>query len=162
MSLDALNIDLKCFSNVGYHVLGASDGLSVVKHSIREAIKSSAHIEITTLVVPGLSDNEDEFREECSWLSSLDCNVPLHITRYYPVSFERNSKPTDIDLMKKICHNCKRAPCSCSSWEYVDQYSLGARNSMPRRFFSLDFCALLSKTKRGKNKECDYETPQHQ
>lgn len=102
MSLDALNIDLKCFSNVGYHVLGASDGLAVVKRSIREAIKSSAHIEITTLVVPGLSDNEDEFREECSWLSSLDCNVPLHITRYYPVSFERNRKPTDMDLMKKF------------------------------------------------------------
>ncbi len=100
--LDALNIDLKCFSDVGYHVLGASDGFAVVKRSIAEAIRSDVHIEITTLVVPGLSDDEGEFREECSWLGSLDPDVPLHITRYFPAPFERGSAPTDVDLMKRF------------------------------------------------------------
>ena len=49
-----------------------------------EAANSAAHVEITTLVVPGLSDNLDNFQAEVDLLASLKPQPVLHLTRYFP------------------------------------------------------------------------------
>lgn len=100
--IDAFNIDLKCFSENGYKKLGAPDGLHVVKRNIKAANDAVKHVEVTTLIVPGISDDEDLFEEECSWLASVNPDMPLHISRFFPNHKMQDVSPTDIDLMRRF------------------------------------------------------------
>ena len=100
--LDALNIDLKCYSEEGYRSLGAPGGLAVVKRSIEAAAASDAHVEVTTLVVPGFSDNEELFAEQCAWLASIDPSIPLHLSRFFPAYRAREKRPTGIDVLERF------------------------------------------------------------
>ena len=100
--LDAANIDLKCFSEAGYLGLGAPGGLSVVKGSIESAHAAGVHVEVTTLVVPGLSDDEDAFREECLWLSSISPEIPLHITRFFPCHKALDKQATSVKTLMRF------------------------------------------------------------
>ncbi len=77
----AWNIDLKCFSEAGYNRLAGD--LATVKRTIEIAARHS-HVEVTTLVVPGLSDSVAEMEAEAKWLASIDPEIPLHLTRYFP------------------------------------------------------------------------------
>lgn len=97
--VDAFNIDLKCFTARGYESLGAPNGLDIVKNSIKSACEAGAHVEVTTLVVPDLSDSVDDFENECRWLESLDADIPLHITRYFPRHLDRGKEATDRNLL---------------------------------------------------------------
>jgi len=100
--LDAANIDLKCFTEEGYRSLGAPGGLAVVKGSIASAQTSGVHVEVTTLVVPGLSDDEQAFEEECRWLAAVSPEIPLHITRFFPSYQAAAKQPTPIKTLKRF------------------------------------------------------------
>lgn len=96
--VDAMNIDLKVFSEEGYRSLGGD--FETVKAFIRKA-SDSAHVEITTLIVPGLNDSEEEMVREASWIAETDPDITLHITRYFP-QFQMTAPPTDIKVMRRL------------------------------------------------------------
>ncbi len=100
--IDALNIDLKCFSDEGYRSLNAPHGLATVQKSIASAFEAGRHVEVTTLIVPGLSDNQEEFEEEVVWLASMSPDIPLHLSRFFPNYKRRDADPTDIALMRRF------------------------------------------------------------
>ena len=100
--LDAVNIDLKCYSEEGYRSLGAPGGLAVVKRSIEAAVAAGAHVEVTTLVVPGLSDDEGLFERECAWLASIDPSIPLHLSRFFPTYRMADAQPTSRELLERF------------------------------------------------------------
>ena len=79
--IDAWNIDLKGFQKSFYEAL--SGDLETVKRNIAEAATQS-HVEVTTLIVPGKNDTEQEMRQLSQWLSSIDRRIPLHVTRFFP------------------------------------------------------------------------------
>ena len=79
--IDAMNIDLKGFRGEYYRKLGGN--LSVVKEFIARAAKG-CHVELTTLIVPGENDSIEEMEEEACWIASLDREIPLHISRFFP------------------------------------------------------------------------------
>lgn len=79
--IDAMNIDLKAFSQNFYDWVGGS--LETVKRSIRLAA-AACHVEVTTLVIPGKNDSEAEMAAEAQWLATVDPAIPLHISRYFP------------------------------------------------------------------------------
>lgn len=91
--IDAFNIDLKAFSNDFYRrYAGAS--LSPVLEAIRMVASSDRHLEITTLIIPGLNDSEEEMRREAEWISlNAGRHVPLHLSRYFPM-YRRTDPPT--------------------------------------------------------------------
>lgn len=95
----AWNIDLKCFSEEGYERLGGS--FDCVKKTIAIAARHS-HVEVTTLLVPGLNDSEEEMEKEAAWLASLDPEIPLHITRYFPLYKDKGTEPTPRRLMETL------------------------------------------------------------
>ena len=97
--IDAWNIDLKCFTEAGYRRLGGD--LNMVKAFIETAVPKS-HVEVTTLVVPGISDREDELREMARWLSSLSPEIPYHITRFFPHKHMLDQAPTDPALLRRM------------------------------------------------------------
>lgn len=97
--VSAWNIDLKCFTEEGYRRLGGS--LSHVKKTIELASEAS-HVEVTTLLVPGLSDGEEDMRREAEWLASVDPDMTLHLSRYFPCYKKREGGPTSRDVMKRL------------------------------------------------------------
>ena len=96
--IDAMNIDLKVFSEEGYRSLGGD--FETVKRFVVTASRAS-HIELTTLVVPGLSDSEEYMEKEAAWIASVDPDITLHITRYFP-RYKMTDEPTDTDLMYRL------------------------------------------------------------
>jgi pyruvate formate lyase activating enzyme len=81
--LDACNVDLKAFSENFYkEMCGAR--LQPVLDSIRRMKDMDIWIEITTLIVPGQNDSEEELAQIAHFISELDPNIPWHISRFHP------------------------------------------------------------------------------
>lgn len=94
----AWNIDLKCFSQEGYQRIGGY--FETVLRTI-ELTQKSAHLEITTLIVPGFSDDPDEMKAEAEFLAKLDPDLPLHLSRYFPC-YKYFEPATDKNLIREL------------------------------------------------------------
>jgi pyruvate formate lyase activating enzyme len=100
--IDAMNIDLKGFTDRYYtRVLGGS--LGMVKDFIERAAQL-AHVELTTLIVPGENDSEAEMRALSGWVASLahGRRIPLHISRFFPRFHMADRPPTDVALVYRL------------------------------------------------------------
>ena len=97
--IDAVNIDLKGFTEAWYRRLGGD--LETVKRSIALAAEA-CHLEVTTLVVPGCNDGEDELRALSGWLASLSPDIPLHISRFFPRHRMNDLRPTPVDTVYRL------------------------------------------------------------
>ena len=98
--IDAMNVDLKCFSEKAYREVLSGD-LPTVKEFIRLAAEAEhCHVELTTLIVPGMNDAEEEMREACRWIASLaggaGREIPLHVTRFFPRFRMSGGRPTPV------------------------------------------------------------------
>ncbi len=87
---DAMNIDLKGFTDHYYRdVLGGDRRM--VMDFIERAVRD-CHVELTTLIVPGENDDEEEIREMTEWIAGLKNadgqiiggGIPLHVSRFFP------------------------------------------------------------------------------
>ena len=96
--VDAMNIDLKAFNDKYYTDL-CGGNLRPVLDSIETAYKQ-CHIEITTLLINNENDSEREVEKIASFLSNIDKNIPLHLSRYFP-SYKMKAPPTEVGTMVK-------------------------------------------------------------
>jgi len=98
--IDAFNIDLKAFSDDFYRkVTGAS--LEPVKKALKMIASAGNHLEVTTLLIPGLNDSSNEMVELVKWISGeLGNSVPFHISRYFPMHKRRDSATPYENLMR--------------------------------------------------------------
>ncbi len=83
--MDAANVDLKGFSEEFYHRLCTAslaavlDTLRYIKH------ETDCWLEITTLLIPGENDSEQELHALSEWVfDQLGPDVPLHFTAFHP------------------------------------------------------------------------------
>ena len=97
--IDAMNIDLKAFSEGFYKKCGGD--LETVKHFIKRAAEC-CHVEVTTLLIPGENDSQAEINELSTWLSEIRPDIPLHLTRFFPMYRMNDRGPTDIDTMREL------------------------------------------------------------
>ena len=79
--IDAMNIDLKGFTQEYYDYVGGN--LECVKQTIAAAQKK-CHVEVTTLIVPTKNDSPEDMEREAAWLASISPDIPLHLSRYFP------------------------------------------------------------------------------
>lgn len=93
---DAMNIDYKGDGEC-YKKLGGSE--EMVRSTI-EYVYDKCHLEVTTLLVPGLNCTEKFIAKEAKWLSELNPDIPLHLSRYFP-RYKYHAAPTDISFMEK-------------------------------------------------------------
>jgi pyruvate formate lyase activating enzyme len=98
--IDGANIDLKAFSDDFYKkICGAR--LQPVLDSIKLFKKLGIWIEITTLIIPGLNDNEEELKNTAEFIASVGKEIPWHVTAFYP-TYNLLEKPrTSIDHLIK-------------------------------------------------------------
>lgn len=100
--IDAFNIDLKCFKEEFYKKIGGD--LDTVKNFIKLAAKYS-HVEVTTLIIPDENDSEEEIRNISLFLASINKDIPLHISRFFPtykMSDKNATRVNDIYNLSKI------------------------------------------------------------
>ena len=97
--IDAMNIDLKGFTEEYYRKLGGS--LETVKEFIRRAAKE-CHVELTTLIVPGENDSAEEMEREAEWIASVDPEIVLHVTRFFPRYRMTDRKATDVGEVYRL------------------------------------------------------------
>ncbi|MGD0918086.1 MAG: AmmeMemoRadiSam system radical SAM enzyme [Thermodesulfobacteriota bacterium] len=81
--LDAANIDLKSL-NDDYYLKVCKGRLSPVLKNIELMKKLGIWIEVTTLLVPGQNDSEEELRKIAGFLARIDKAIPWHVSRFYP------------------------------------------------------------------------------
>ncbi len=92
--IDAANIDLKAYNQKFYTELCKVPRFEFVKESIEYAKKIGIWVEVTTLLIPGWNDNEDELKAEAEWLASVDPEMPWHVTAFHPDYKMLDTPPT--------------------------------------------------------------------
>ena len=81
--LHAANIDLKGFSDEFYkRICGAR--LQPVLDAIRLYKELGIWIEITTLVIPGHNDSDEQLTSIAQFIKSVDEEIPWHVSRFHP------------------------------------------------------------------------------
>lgn len=90
--LDAANIDLKGFSDRFYHeVVHAM--LAEVLASIVEYKRSGIWIELTTLIIPGWNDSDEDLRGIARFIAEqVGVDTPWHVSQFYP-TFKLTDRP---------------------------------------------------------------------
>jgi pyruvate formate lyase activating enzyme len=95
--IDAMNIDLKAFTNEFYQKnCGAK--LQPVLDTIKLVHKKKIHLEITTLVIPG--ENDKDFEQIAKFIASINKNIPWHVSRFFPMYHMLDKSPTPVETLK--------------------------------------------------------------
>jgi pyruvate formate lyase activating enzyme len=83
--MDAANVDLKAFTDNFYfklcagHLQPVLDLLAYIHH------ETNCWLEITTLLIPGQNDSEQEVKNLSAWCAKeLGPDVPLHFSAFHP------------------------------------------------------------------------------
>ncbi len=96
--IDAMNIDVKAFTESFYGEI-CKGALRDVKRTV-EIAAPQCHVEVTTLVIPGLNDSTAEIGELSAWLASISDEIPLHLTRFFPNYKMTDRLPTPLHILK--------------------------------------------------------------
>lgn len=97
--IDAVNIDLKGFREGWYRTLGGD--LETVKRAIVLAA-GACHVEVTSLIVPGENDGEEEMETLACWLASVSPNIPLHVSRFFPRRRMTDRPATPVETVYRL------------------------------------------------------------
>ncbi len=98
--LDAANVDLKSFSDDFYRTL-CGGHLRPVLGSLRLMKELGIWVEVTTLLIPGINDGEEELRDLAAFVHSLGPETPWHISRFHPRYRLLDRPPTPADSIHR-------------------------------------------------------------
>ncbi len=99
--IDAFNVDLKAFKSDFYKKLTGAE-LEPVKKALKKISISGRHLEITTLIIPGLNDTSEDMEQQCKWIAAeLGSSIPLHLSRYFP-TYRRENPPTSLEKLYEL------------------------------------------------------------
>jgi pyruvate formate lyase activating enzyme len=98
--LDAANVDLKFFREESYKKICAGS-LEPVLNSIRLMREFGIWVEITTLIVPGENDSQEELSDIAKFIAGVDKFIPWHVSRFHPDYKFTDRNATPIDTLKK-------------------------------------------------------------
>jgi len=103
--MDAVNVDLKSFSEAFYHRLCAGHLQPVLDTLVYIHEHTECWLEITTLLIPGYNDDMDEIRHMCQWIiDHLGMDVPLHFTAFHPDWKMTDTPPTPSATLQQARH----------------------------------------------------------
>ena len=105
--IDAANIDLKGFTQEFYDQVGGD--LAAVKRTIATlAADPGCHLEVTTLIVPGMNDDAAQVDALAAWLASLDPGITYHVTRFFPCHRMADAAPTPVADVRALAAVARR------------------------------------------------------
>ena len=102
--IDAMNVDLKGFTDRYYNRVLGGDRKMVM--DFIEAAAGFCHVELTTLIVPGENDSEEDMRELSAWVSRLRNpdgeSIPLHVSRFFPRFHMQDRGATEVKTVYRL------------------------------------------------------------
>lgn len=100
--LDGANINLKSFSDDIYRKLNGGR-LDPVLNTLKILHEHKVHFEVTNLVVPGYTDDEEMVKRMCGWiLKNLGPDHPVHFLRFFPKYKLDRLPPTPISTLGRF------------------------------------------------------------
>jgi len=81
---DAINIDIKSFSQKFYAKECGGVLLDGIKNTIKSAHKMGFWIECTTLIIPEMNDSDEELSKIAKFIFSVSADIPWHVTAFHP------------------------------------------------------------------------------
>jgi len=100
--LDGINIDLKAFSEDYYNRLCKAKLQPVLEAIEYIANETDIWMELTTLLVPGENDSEDELKKLTEFIvTKAGPDIPWHVSRFHPMYKYTDSVPTPIESLEK-------------------------------------------------------------
>jgi len=97
--IDAANVDLKSINNEFYKNV-TNAWIKQILNSIT-LMNKKIWIELTNLIIPTLNDDLTKIREMCEWIKSVNKDIPLHFTAFYPMYKLLNIPPTSQEILLK-------------------------------------------------------------
>lgn len=99
--IDGINVDLKAGRGEFYRKISGA-GLRAVLENLVRIHKLGIWLEVTTLVIPGLNDSDDELRWAARYLyDNLGPDIPWHISRFYPHYKMSDVPPTPAKTLER-------------------------------------------------------------
>jgi pyruvate formate lyase activating enzyme len=106
--LHGANVDLKSFSDRYYRkVCGAT--LRPVLETIQRMRERSIWVEVTTLLIPGRNDGDEELTALAQWLASVDRDMPWHVSAFYPAYKMTDVPPTPVETLHRAARIGRQA-----------------------------------------------------
>ena len=100
--LDGINVDLKSFNEDYYKRLCKARLQPVLDTISYIAKETNIWLEVTTLLVPGENDSDDELKKLADFIvSDAGADVPWHISRFHPQYKYLDSVPTPIETLER-------------------------------------------------------------
>jgi pyruvate formate lyase activating enzyme len=98
--LDAANVDLKFFDDDTYRQV-CKGHLEPVLDSIRNLKQAGIWVEVTTLVIPGRNDSDEELKGIAEFIAGVDAGIPWHVSRFHPDYKFTEAGATPMKTMEK-------------------------------------------------------------
>jgi pyruvate formate lyase activating enzyme len=100
--INAANVDIKSFDGSFYREY-CKGSLTAVLNAIVAMADINMHIEITTMVIPGINDTEKLITNEALWIrDNLGMDTPLHLTAFHPAHKLTGSPRTPVSLLEDL------------------------------------------------------------
>jgi pyruvate formate lyase activating enzyme len=108
--MDAANVDLKAFTEDFYFKLTGAHLQPVLDTLVYLAQETEVWTEITTLLIPGKNDSDEEIEAECKWIvQNLGRDVPLHFSAFHPDWKMRDVPATPAATLRRARETALRA-----------------------------------------------------
>ncbi|MEK6845669.1 MAG: AmmeMemoRadiSam system radical SAM enzyme, partial [Nanoarchaeota archaeon] len=156
--VDAVNIDLKSF-NPKFYLKNCGAKLQSVLDNIQKCKELGKWVEVTTLLIPGENDSEEELRDIAQFLAGIDKEMPWHISAFHPDYQMQDKNHTPFATLQKAYKIGKEAGLAyvylgnVPDEKYNSTYCPKCNNLLIRR---RGFHATMEGMKKGKCNNCDY------
>lgn len=105
--LDAINIDLKSF-NPEFYKKYCKSKLEPVLETIKKCHELGMWVEVTTLIIPGENDSEEELEQIAKFIASVSKTIPWHVTAFQPQYKMLDKKQTPHQKLVKAYETGKK------------------------------------------------------
>lgn len=160
--LDALNVDVKAFSESFYRSV-CKASLAPVIQTCERAKGLGLHLELTYLVIPGYNDDPSEVNKFCGWVAeTLGVDTPVHFSRFHPEYKMTDAQATPTSLLLS-CHALARDAGlqyvylgNIPHGDYDNTYCPSCKNLLVERY---GFSAQVRGMRQGKCIRCGAVIP---
>lgn len=109
--IDGMNIDLKGFTEHFYLSLTGAH-LQPVLDTIKYCKENGIWVEITTLIIPGQNDSDEELRNIAEFIFNVDKDMPWHISAFHPDYLMDTTPRTPLSTLQKAYNIGKKVGLS--------------------------------------------------
>lgn len=160
--LDAINIDLKGFTKEFYQDV-CSAKLEPVLENIKRTYEMGIWLEVTTLVIPGKNDSDEELTKIAEYIAGVSKEIPWHVTAFYPQYKMMDTPPTSSEALERAYKIGKKAGLNYVYTGNIPGMEAESThcpkcNELIIKRFGLD-CESCNVDKEGKCKNCKNKIP---